>query len=130
MPAAPTPSAAEPLRRWRAWPSYDLCAGWDSACQYTVNHARLEPGDTLLIFTDGLPDIETEPGQRHGEDRIVEILRKHPTDHLKSALRKLIQTGVRTDDITFLAVHREGCANEVDSYSNAAGQVIFSSSPG
>lgn len=44
---------------------------------YEVSSVRLEPGDTILFFTDGLSDLESPSGADFGEERALELTIKH-----------------------------------------------------
>ena len=41
----------------------------------SVAEVQLAPGDTLLLYTDGVTEAENAQGEEFGEDRIIEILR-------------------------------------------------------
>jgi serine phosphatase RsbU (regulator of sigma subunit) len=41
----------------------------------TVGDARLEPGETLLLFTDGINECLNERGEMFGQDRLFELIR-------------------------------------------------------
>ena len=42
-----------------------------------TGEARLGPGDTLVIFTDGVSDATSDSGEEFGEERLVDLLRQH-----------------------------------------------------
>jgi sigma-B regulation protein RsbU (phosphoserine phosphatase) len=73
------------------------CAATDSA---------LLPGDTLVLYTDGVTEAENADGEEFGECRLIETVRAH--DHLPAAsLLRTIETAVQqfsrgeqADDIT------------------------------
>lgn len=44
---------------------------------YEVGCVRLNPGDTILFFTDGLSDLESPTGADFGEDRALDLVIKH-----------------------------------------------------
>jgi serine phosphatase RsbU (regulator of sigma subunit) len=42
-----------------------------------TGEARLGPGDTLVIFTDGVSDATSDSGEEFGEERLVDLLKQH-----------------------------------------------------
>jgi sigma-B regulation protein RsbU (phosphoserine phosphatase) len=71
----------------------------------------LEPGDSIVVYSDGVTDAEDERGEQFGEDRLLECLRgpslrsaEAIRDRLLDAVRAF--TGVRppADDITVMVV--------------------------
>jgi sigma-B regulation protein RsbU (phosphoserine phosphatase) len=46
---------------------------------YTEASAVLEPGDRLLLFTDGIPEAVSPTGEQLGDDRLRAILAEHAT---------------------------------------------------
>jgi serine phosphatase RsbU (regulator of sigma subunit) len=79
---------------------------------FTVGSARLEAGDGLLAFTDGVTDARGASGL-YGEERLLALLRE--TAASASALLDAIESAVlahaagreQADDIALLAVRRE-----------------------
>ena len=72
----------------------------------------LNPGDTLLLYTDGVLDTVGEAG-RFGEERLLECIRAAPADppalldHLDAAL-DAFQRGPQRDDTAMVAVRYDG----------------------
>ncbi|MEU8882279.1 PP2C family protein-serine/threonine phosphatase [Streptomyces hydrogenans] len=58
-----------------------------------VHTANLEPGDRLLLFTDGVTDARSATGELFGEERLADIVVRALADGLPApeALRRLIQ---------------------------------------
>ncbi|WP_461030641.1 PP2C family protein-serine/threonine phosphatase, partial [Streptomyces sparsus] len=71
---------------------------------------RLEPGDLLLLYTDGLTESRRDPVE--GEARLVESARRHrrlPIAHVPGAVaRDMHSLILHADDTLALAVRRRG----------------------
>lgn len=74
----------------------------------------LAAGDTLLVYTDGLPDAQGPSGELMGTARLLEAARAHrglPAAAMQQALlaevHRFIGDAPRHDDITLLVVVRE-----------------------
>jgi sigma-B regulation protein RsbU (phosphoserine phosphatase) len=80
--------------------------------------AKAEPGDILVLLTDGLPEVEDAGGDQFGLDRIGEIVRRNATGPLADLMAKLFAAvrrhGQQTDDETLVLVR----ALAVDSIRN------------
>jgi len=50
-----------------------LFKAWDC----TIDERRLQPGDTLALYTDGVTEAFNEAGEEFGDQRLVESLRLH-----------------------------------------------------
>ena len=75
----------------------------------------LQPGDSILLYTDGVPDATGEGQEQFGMDRLRRVILEHqlaPVSGMVSALEGSIAdfTGGETqfDDIAILAVKRVG----------------------
>lgn len=80
---------------------------------FTVGDARLEPDDTLLVFTDGVTEAQNSDGEMFGEERLLGLLAP-PTetgqallDRVTFAVREHTGQAEQFDDITMLAVRRK-----------------------
>lgn len=70
---------------------------------------QLAPGDTLLAFSDGVTEAGIEAGEEFGEERLLEILRRHQRGSLDALIGGLIEAAqaageVQGDDITVVAL--------------------------
>lgn len=80
---------------------------------YSEYSARLESGDLLFLYSDGLTEAEDTEGVEFGENRLIELLRAQrgaSAETVIAAVREAVQTwtGGRAlaDDMTILAVRR------------------------
>jgi sigma-B regulation protein RsbU (phosphoserine phosphatase) len=76
---------------------------------------RLEPGDRLLLYTDGVPEAADASDQLYGTDRLVRDMEQNkdlsPDEALGSIMENLRRWGgseAMDDDVTFLLVDAEG----------------------
>lgn len=81
-----------------------------------VATADLEPGDTLLLYTDGVTDVRVAEGELFGLDRLIDLLEREaasetpPEELLRRLVRTLLdyQGGELRDDATLLLVEWTG----------------------
>lgn len=64
--------AVEPLETEAGFP-----LGMFEAAEYTESQTRLEAGDLLALFTDGLVEAPNADGEEFGEERLGRVLRHH-----------------------------------------------------
>ena len=75
--------------------------------------ARLEPGETLLLYTDGVPEATSESGDHYAEDRLREVVTQwrgnaaELLDAIRNDIEKFTGNAQQHDDITMLASHRK-----------------------
>jgi hypothetical protein len=85
-----------------------------------IGEQSLQPGDWLLLYTDGLVEARNRDGEYFGEDRLVDLLRReiasgHPAQEV---LRRLVhavidhQAGVLQDDATVVLARWTGGSAE------------------
>jgi hypothetical protein len=72
---------------------------------WTEQQTTLEPGDRLLLFSDGLIDLVGDPVAWEGPVGDLVAAHDHP-DGLLDAIARLTTTHVPTDDVTAVAVYR------------------------
>jgi sigma-B regulation protein RsbU (phosphoserine phosphatase) len=80
---------------------------------YTESRLRLEPGDLLLFYTDGITEPENAYGEQFGEERLIEILKRthhrSPAEILQTVLESVREwsgDGEQQDDLTLLLAKR------------------------
>jgi sigma-B regulation protein RsbU (phosphoserine phosphatase) len=89
--------------------NHGILAGWFCDSSYSLYRNRLEAGDTLLVYTDGLSDLELDEDTRLGEEKIQACLTEKPGDSLdvlSSRLLAPLQAGRQGDDVTLLLIRR------------------------
>ncbi|HTR00296.1 MAG TPA: SpoIIE family protein phosphatase [Candidatus Acidoferrum sp.] len=79
---------------------------------YRTAEFTLNPGDTLLLYTDGFPEARSPAGEFYGIPRIKAFLQKHAKDNClelcEAAIAEIAnyQNHNLSDDITLLALKR------------------------
>jgi sigma-B regulation protein RsbU (phosphoserine phosphatase) len=78
---------------------------------FTSSSTKLKPGDTLLLFTDGVTEAEDQNKNLFGFDRLRQMLAQHDGGSLDSLrgsilaeVQKFSAGASQSDDITLLAV--------------------------
>jgi sigma-B regulation protein RsbU (phosphoserine phosphatase) len=77
--------------------------------QFSVEKIKLKPGDTLLLYTDGLAEAEDGDGNPYGTDRLCELAKRSrtlaPELLVGACLHDLKSfTRARNDDLTVMAL--------------------------
>jgi sigma-B regulation protein RsbU (phosphoserine phosphatase) len=82
---------------------------------YTLRRARLHPGDTLFLYTDGLVEAGSERGEEYGMDRLRRVLAERhaltPGGLAAACLEDVsafLAGTPRGDDLTLLVIRRTG----------------------
>ena len=93
--------------------STGLPLGLFSSSQYPVQHVSLDPGDSLVLYTDGITESQDPAGNQYEEDRLIRALRDHynhttevAADSVLQDVARFRQTGSPSDDMTLLIVRR------------------------
>lgn len=70
---------------------------------------RLEPGDILLLYTDGITEAINQQGTLWGEDRLADIIRQNANSSAEQLIQKILQAlkdhtdgSPLADDITLM----------------------------
>ena len=89
----------------------DLMLGVFENPQISTHLLKLTDGDTLIAFTDGLPDAVNHEGERFGEDRLYELIKNLPKIDTSTGgvlighIDKYVGDTNQFDDMTSLGVH-------------------------
>ncbi len=80
---------------------------------YSQGNCTLEPGDVLVIFSDGLTEATNRKKEMYGEDRLLQTLLSASTKNASAILEFLLKSLERftareeqADDISLLMMHR------------------------
>ena len=74
----------------------------------------MEPGDTLMLYTDGVTEAMNPEGTMLEEAGLLDIIQAHPTLPVDQLGRTIIdavdayQSGVQADDVTVLLIQQQG----------------------
>ncbi|WP_157682741.1 PP2C family protein-serine/threonine phosphatase [Nocardioides scoriae] len=93
-----------------------LNRGLDHTAEAPVGTEQLEPGDLLLLYTDGVTEARSPAGEFFGRDRLVDLVSRHLAAGLPAAetVRRVVhalidhQAGDVVDDATLLLVQWHG----------------------
>lgn len=95
--------------RVRRLPPGGMVLGLFEEQRYESGEVQLEPGELLVVFSDGVTEACDESGQFFGEDRLIDLLLRHadlPGDRLARAVIDAVDGFVgphpQQDDITVI----------------------------
>lgn len=78
---------------------------------YENGTTKLKSGDRIFLYTDGLVEHKNVGGEQFGLDRVVELIKKHKFDSLKTtvdsiagSLREFMSGAQVRDDVSILAI--------------------------
>jgi phosphoserine phosphatase RsbU/P len=85
--------------------------GMFETAAYDQETLALEPGDTLVAFSDGISEAQDPGGEDYGEDRLITCLEAHRgaspvemRDALLESVRAFVSGAMPTDDMTVLVL--------------------------
>ena len=78
---------------------------------FTVENVNIEPGDKLVLFTDGITEAQDVDGNLYGEQRLTDLIQAHSTVSSEALTQIILDDVTRyavgstyTDDMTVLAI--------------------------
>ncbi len=81
---------------------------------YHEGLAHLEPGDVLVIYSDGVTESQNEAGEEFDEPRLIEIVQRNRgrtaaglRDRIDDALQKFVGRAKSVDDLTLVILKRK-----------------------
>lgn len=91
-----------------------MVLGMFPGAQYKVGEVKFNPGSELLIYTDGLSEVNSPTDEEYGDDRLVENFIKHrgcgTLEEEKEAIVKEVMDFSKNqmvDDLTVLMIRRK-----------------------
>lgn len=92
-----------------------MALGVSEETSWKQKQVRIEPGDALVLYTDGITESTNPAGQPYGEDRLLEVLLAKaisPAARIRDAileeLHRYVGNRPRQDDIALLVIKRKG----------------------
>ncbi len=93
--------------------SQNMALGIEETLTFTSARSVLNPGDTLLLYTDGVTEAENSEGQFFQTEGLKAFLGKIPTRHVEELSSELIREvstfsgqHLPADDLTVMVIHR------------------------
>ncbi len=94
--------------------------------EYTAACLKLEPGDTLVLFSDGVTEAMDPDDEMFGMSRLAEVLNDKndvPLEHLQKCILEAVENFVRgerqADDVTMLLVRYQVAQKDAPSGTDA-----------
>src|SRR5262249_14567633 len=105
----------QPLRAVMTRKQIDVLLGIMEGYSFSAVQVALEPGDVLMLFTDGVPDASDVGNKRFGQDGVARALEgagpltpQGLVDRLAQAVQKhAAGRATAFDDVTLVAIGRD-----------------------
>jgi len=82
---------------------------------YEETQLKLEAGEKVIFYTDGIVEAMNEEEEMFGFDRLLEVVRKSQTktaeallEEIKSSVKKFVGSASQHDDITVIVISANG----------------------
>ncbi len=92
-----------------------FCLGMFPSVSYEVEQVKIEKGETVVLYTDGITDTRNSLNQEFGEDKLIGLLKKNAKKPAAEIISKLnnelgtFSSGVDPfDDMTLIVLKRTG----------------------
>jgi len=93
--------------------SCGLCLGMFPSVDYGVQKVTLNPGDTAVLFTDGITESRNKDNKDFTEERLIKLLQKNVKlsaqkllDKVSDEVEKFTAGAERMDDMTIVIIQR------------------------
>ncbi len=82
---------------------------------YSESTTQMNPGDVLILYSDGITEAFNEDDQQYGEERLIETVKDNINEpartltvRIVSSVREFAGTREQSDDITLMVIKRLG----------------------
>ena len=93
--------------------SNNMIVGAFSFATYESSPLKLEKGDSLVIYSDGLTEAENPNGEMLGETQVKDVIRREAAEGAQNLERKLLEAiqvftrgHPQSDDITLMIIEK------------------------
>ena len=83
--------------------------------QYSEYEIKLEPGDQIFVYTDGVPEATNAKDELFGTDRMTDLLNEYADEtpdplliHVKAGIDEFVGDVPQFDDLTMLSLFYRG----------------------
>ena len=97
---------------------HGIPVGLMAGAEYPSAEIRMESGDSIFVYTDGIPEATDMEGVQFGNDRMLKALNSDPDappeqllDHMKSGVGDFVKEAEQFDDLTMLCLKYYGSKN-------------------
>ena len=91
-----------------------IAVGIEEDATWTQASIKIDPGDLLLLYTDGIPDAQNIDGMFFEEEKLIEIAQSslgQPAHEIQKTILEVVQQFVgeapQSDDITLMVLVRD-----------------------
>ncbi len=105
---------------------HSFVIGGMEGLKYHSYEIQIDPGSTLFLYTDGLPEATDADKNMFGTDRILEVLNKNPGKDpeqilhtMTNAVNEFVNDAEQFDDLTMLCLHYMGPCKVDDTQDDA-----------
>ena len=98
---------------------HGMAVGGMDGTRYKEYTLALAPGDTLFLYTDGVPEATDAQQEMFGNERMLAALNAHPDasprellSHVRGAVQAFVQETEQFDDLTMLCIAYKGISQK------------------
>lgn len=91
-----------------------IAIGIDENATWTQSSVKINPGDLLILYTDGIPEAQDAKGAFFGEEKLIEIVQQNnssPAYEIQNSIleeiEKFVGDSAQFDDITLMILVRD-----------------------